>query len=83
VGLLGLWLAIAAFIPGLRDGAGLLWNNLIVGIAVAIAAFSIGVESKWEGRNRRCAAGFPAAAGRVANACASSRLTMDPAPAVR
>lgn len=38
-GLLGVWLVVAAFIPGLREGTGLLWNNLLVGIVVALAAF--------------------------------------------
>ena len=63
VGILGIWVALTAFL-----GLGLtanFWSDLIVGVAVAIAAFSIGV-----GRNRHCASGFPAAAGRVAKACA-------------
>lgn len=38
-GVLGLWLVVAAFVPGLREGTGLLWNNLLVGLVVALAAF--------------------------------------------
>lgn len=37
-GVLGLWLVVAAFIPGLREGTGLLWNNLLVGLGVVLAA---------------------------------------------
>ena len=37
-GALGLWLVVAAFVPGLREGTGLLWNNLLVGGAIALAA---------------------------------------------
>jgi hypothetical protein len=39
-GILGLWLIIAAFIPNLVGGAGLVGNNIIVGLAVAIAGFA-------------------------------------------
>lgn len=39
-GLLGLWTIIAAFIPGLLSGPGLLWNNVIVGAAIALAGFT-------------------------------------------
>ncbi len=45
-GLLGLWLIIASFIPGLVGGAGLVWNNLLVGAIVAIAGFAaLGAKS--------------------------------------
>jgi sulfite exporter TauE/SafE len=38
--ILGLWLIIVGlFIGGLRVGGGALWNNLIVGIIVAITGF--------------------------------------------
>lgn len=40
VAILGAWLIAAAFLPGLREGAGLLWNNLIIGLVIAYAAFS-------------------------------------------
>lgn len=43
VGLLGLWIAVAAFI-GLGSQANL-WNNLVVGLTVALAAFLPPVES--------------------------------------
>jgi hypothetical protein len=39
-GFLGLWLIIAAFIPGVVTGAGLLWNDIIVGLIIAIAGFT-------------------------------------------
>jgi len=37
--ILGVWLIVAAFIPGLRVHAPNLWNDLIVGVLVAIAGF--------------------------------------------
>ena len=37
---LGIWLVIAAFIPGITASkSGSLWNDLIVGVLVAIFAF--------------------------------------------
>ncbi len=38
-GILGLWLIVAAFIPSLRAYTPNLWDDLIVGILVAIAGF--------------------------------------------
>lgn len=38
-GLLGLWLIVTAFIPGLHEGAGLLWNGIIAGIIVTYDGF--------------------------------------------
>ncbi|OQX87183.1 hypothetical protein B6D60_04505 [candidate division KSB1 bacterium 4484_87] len=35
----GIWLVIAAFIPSLQAHTGNLWNDLIVGIIIAIAGF--------------------------------------------
>jgi hypothetical protein len=39
-GVLGLWTIVAAFIPGLHHGAGLFWNNIPVGVVVALAGFT-------------------------------------------
>jgi len=39
-GLLGLWMLVAAFIPDLVAGAGLTWNNLVVGLVIAAAGFA-------------------------------------------
>lgn len=39
-GIFGLWLIVAAFIPGFLSSAGLIWNNIIVGLIVAIAGFA-------------------------------------------
>jgi len=39
-GLLGLWMIVAAFIPDLVTGAGLTWNNLVVGLLIASAGFA-------------------------------------------
>jgi SPW repeat-containing protein len=39
-GLLGLWMIVAAFIPDLVAGAGLTWNNLVVGLVIAAAGFA-------------------------------------------
>lgn len=38
-GLLGLWLIIAAFIPDLHEGAGLLWNGIIIGLIATYDGF--------------------------------------------
>jgi hypothetical protein len=35
---LGAWVLIAGFIPALEYGSALLWNNLVVGFAIAVAA---------------------------------------------
>jgi hypothetical protein len=37
-GVLGVWLVVAAFVPGLREGTGLVWNNLLVGGVLAAVA---------------------------------------------
>ena len=37
-GILGLWVIIAGFVPALESGSALLWDNLIVGVAIAITA---------------------------------------------
>ncbi len=39
-GLLGIWVFLAAFIHGLQGGAAVLWNNLTVGLAIAVAGFT-------------------------------------------
>jgi hypothetical protein len=36
VAVLGLWMAIASIIPALHAGAGVYWNNILVGAAVAV-----------------------------------------------
>jgi len=41
VGALGVWLMVAAFVPGLTQGAGLSWNNTLVGLIIASAAFIV------------------------------------------
>jgi len=40
-GLFGLWMIASAFIPGLRIGGGLMLNNFISGVIVAIAGFTV------------------------------------------
>lgn len=47
VGLLGLWIALAAFL-GMGPQANL-WNDLIAGIIIAGLGFPLIAESKWEG----------------------------------
>ena len=37
----GLWLVLAAFLTGLHQGVGLLWNNVLVGLIVAIAGILV------------------------------------------
>lgn len=39
-GIVGVWLFIAGFIPGLRFGAGLWWNDILVGIVFIITGFA-------------------------------------------
>ncbi len=39
-GILGIWWIIAGFIPPLTTGAGNIWNDIIVGVIVAIAGFA-------------------------------------------
>ncbi|MCD6427603.1 MAG: SPW repeat protein [Caldisericaceae bacterium] len=39
-GILGIWWIIAGLIPALTTGAGHIWNDIIVGILVAIAGFT-------------------------------------------
>lgn len=41
---LGVWTFVAAFIPPLITGTGLLWNSIIVGALVLVAALAMGVE---------------------------------------
>jgi hypothetical protein len=38
-GILGLWVIVAGFIPALEQGAALFWDNLLVGLVIAIAAW--------------------------------------------
>ena len=41
----GVWMIIAGFIPNFQVGSAHLWNNVIVGILIAIAGFSaLGIE---------------------------------------
>lgn len=40
-GVLGAWLIVAAFIPGLREGSALVLNNVLAGLAVATTAFIV------------------------------------------
>lgn len=37
-GILGVWLIIAALVPGLREGSLLAWNNILAGLAILLAA---------------------------------------------
>lgn len=39
-GVVGVWLFVSGFIPGLRLGAGLVTNNIIVGILLIVAGFA-------------------------------------------
>lgn len=39
-GILGIWLVVAAFIPSLQAHIGNLWNDLIVGVIVAVVGFT-------------------------------------------
>jgi len=39
-GILGIWILISGFIPGLQIAPGLLWNGIIAGAIVAIDGFS-------------------------------------------
>jgi hypothetical protein len=39
-GILGLWLIISAFLPDLQVRPGAWWNDIIVGVILAIAGFS-------------------------------------------
>ncbi len=39
-GIVAIWVFIAGFIPALLAGAGLWWNDLIVGVVFAICGFS-------------------------------------------
>lgn len=38
-GLLGLWMIIAAFIPAVHLGSGLYWNNIVIGLIIALISF--------------------------------------------
>lgn len=44
-GILGLWAIVCAFIPGLRTGGAMVWNNVIVGAIVFIAGLTIHGQS--------------------------------------
>ena len=46
-GILGVWLFIAAFLP--FSATGNLWDNLIVGVIVGIAGFTMIKEKAWQG----------------------------------
>lgn len=39
-GIFAVWLFIAGFIPGAREGVALYWNDIIVGIVMLIAGFA-------------------------------------------
>jgi len=39
-GVLGAWLVVAAFVPSFVSGAGLVWNNAIVGTLIALSGFA-------------------------------------------
>jgi len=45
--ILGVWLVIAAFIP--MSTTANLWDNLIVGIIVAVAGFAMAKVKAWQG----------------------------------
>jgi hypothetical protein len=47
IGILGVWLFIAAFLNFAASGN--LWNNLIVGIIVGIAGFTMIKAKSWQG----------------------------------
>lgn len=49
-GLVGIWTVVAGFIPALVTGAGLIWNNLIVGILILVAAFALGSQRETRGQ---------------------------------
>ncbi len=38
---LGLWLVVAAFVPGLREGTGLALNNVFVGLVIGLTALVV------------------------------------------
>jgi uncharacterized membrane protein YhiD involved in acid resistance len=42
----GLWLIAAVFVPGLREGPGLIWNTLIVAAAVLVASLPFPADDK-------------------------------------
>ncbi len=46
-GILGIWLFIAAFLN--FGPTGNMWDNLIVGVIVAVAGFTMLKEANWEG----------------------------------
>jgi len=46
-GILGLWLVIAAFLP--FSATGNLWDDLIVGVIVGIAGFTMAKAKAWQG----------------------------------
>lgn len=47
IGIFGVWLFIAAFLP--LCAMGNLWNNLIVGVITGIAGFTMIQEKPWQG----------------------------------
>lgn len=52
-GVLGVWLVVAAFVPGLREGTGLVWDNLVVGVVLAAVALIRPRESSTKSPRRR------------------------------
>ena len=51
-GLTGIWMLISAFISSLTTGAGAMWNNVIIGLLLAIAGFAaLGKTEKAESNN--------------------------------
>lgn len=50
--LAGLWLVVAAFIPALQVGDGLIWNSVLVGAALVVVSFPFG-RSQATGRRTR------------------------------
>ncbi|MBN1829910.1 MAG: SPW repeat protein [Deltaproteobacteria bacterium] len=47
IGVLGVWLFIAAFLP--FSPMGVLWDDLVVGVIVAITGFAIIKSKSWQG----------------------------------
>lgn len=55
-GIAGLWLIVSTFIPGLHAGTPLLINNIIVGVVLIFAGFSVHtVRGEAESSTRRAA----------------------------
>jgi hypothetical protein len=45
-GIAGLWMIASAFIPGLHGGAGIFINNVITGLVLVVAGFTV-PRSRW------------------------------------